>query len=219
MVDDVRAPASQPADASPGAGLVATRNAFPAWVRNATTLAGKLATAGRVSAAPRRHEPPLRRHHRWRDVLARLHRCRRRWPGPRGRGAGLNRRRRDRGGADLPPRLCPGYRAGNAAPPAGQHRRRCPVAHRGRREFRSVNAHAEMLLRRALTDAGRMPKRAGPLPRRGCPRANAPNRLGSSSGSGRARRGSEGEPSAQCANDRLLRARLQELAEASDTPR
>ena len=37
-------------------------------------------------------------------------------------------------------------------------------------EFRSVNAHIEMLLRRALTDAGRMPKRAGPLPKRGRPR-------------------------------------------------
>jgi hypothetical protein len=36
-------------------------------------------------------------------------------------------------------------------------------------EFRSVNAQIEMLLRRALTDAGRMPKRAGPLPRRGRP--------------------------------------------------
>jgi hypothetical protein len=39
-------------------------------------------------------------------------------------------------------------------------------------EFRSVNAQIEMLLRRALTDAGRMPKRAGPLPRRGRPPAN-----------------------------------------------
>jgi hypothetical protein len=37
-------------------------------------------------------------------------------------------------------------------------------------EFRSVNAHVEMLLRQALTDAGRMPRRAGPLPRRGRPR-------------------------------------------------
>jgi len=37
-------------------------------------------------------------------------------------------------------------------------------------EFRSVNAHVEMLLRRALTDAGRMPKKAAPLPRRGRPR-------------------------------------------------
>ena len=36
-------------------------------------------------------------------------------------------------------------------------------------EFRSVNAHIEMLLRRALRDAGRMPKRAGPLPKRGRP--------------------------------------------------
>jgi len=40
-------------------------------------------------------------------------------------------------------------------------------------ELRSVNAHIEMLLRRALTDAGRMPN-AGPLPRRGRP--SAPSR-------------------------------------------
>ena len=39
-------------------------------------------------------------------------------------------------------------------------------------EFRSVNAHVEMLLRRALTEAGRMPKQAAPLPRRGRPRAS-----------------------------------------------
>ena len=37
-------------------------------------------------------------------------------------------------------------------------------------EFRSVNAHIEMLLRRALTDAGRMPKQAAPLPKRGRPK-------------------------------------------------
>jgi hypothetical protein len=37
-------------------------------------------------------------------------------------------------------------------------------------EFRSVNAHIEMLLRRALTDAGRMPKQARALPKRGRPR-------------------------------------------------
>jgi hypothetical protein len=36
-------------------------------------------------------------------------------------------------------------------------------------ELRSVNAQVEMLLRRALTDAGRMPKEARPLPRRGRP--------------------------------------------------
>ena len=36
-------------------------------------------------------------------------------------------------------------------------------------EFRSLNAHVEMLLRRALSEAGRMPKRAGPLPKRGRP--------------------------------------------------
>jgi hypothetical protein len=36
-------------------------------------------------------------------------------------------------------------------------------------EFRSVNAHIEMLVRRALEDAGRMPSRAGPMPKRGRP--------------------------------------------------
>jgi hypothetical protein len=39
-------------------------------------------------------------------------------------------------------------------------------------EFRSANAQIEMLLRQALTEAGRMPKRAGPLPRRGRPPAS-----------------------------------------------
>ena len=41
-------------------------------------------------------------------------------------------------------------------------------------EFRSVNAQVEMLLRQALTEAGRMPKQAAPLPRRGRPRAGEP---------------------------------------------
>jgi hypothetical protein len=36
-------------------------------------------------------------------------------------------------------------------------------------EYRSLNAHVEMLLRHALTEAGRMPKKAGPLPHRGRP--------------------------------------------------
>jgi hypothetical protein len=36
-------------------------------------------------------------------------------------------------------------------------------------ELRSLNAQVEMLLRRALSDAGRMPKHAAPLPRRGRP--------------------------------------------------
>ena len=36
-------------------------------------------------------------------------------------------------------------------------------------EFRSLNAHVEMLLRRALDDAGRMPQQAEPMPRRGRP--------------------------------------------------
>jgi hypothetical protein len=36
-------------------------------------------------------------------------------------------------------------------------------------DLRSLNAHIEMLLRRALGDAGRLPKKAGPLPQRGRP--------------------------------------------------
>ena len=36
-------------------------------------------------------------------------------------------------------------------------------------ELRSVNAHIEMLLRRALSGAGRMPADTSPLPRRGRP--------------------------------------------------
>ncbi len=40
-------------------------------------------------------------------------------------------------------------------------------------EFRSVNAQIEVVLRRALGEAGRMPKQAAPLPRRGRPRATA----------------------------------------------
>ncbi|MGD0441647.1 MAG: hypothetical protein ABSB52_13610 [Acidimicrobiales bacterium] len=36
-------------------------------------------------------------------------------------------------------------------------------------EFRSTNAQIELLLRRALDDAGRLPKKAGPLPKRGRP--------------------------------------------------
>jgi len=40
-------------------------------------------------------------------------------------------------------------------------------------EFRSVNAQIEVLLRRALSDAGRLPKQAAPLPKRGRPRAKS----------------------------------------------
>jgi hypothetical protein len=36
-------------------------------------------------------------------------------------------------------------------------------------EFRSLNAHVEMLLRRALAEASRMPKQAAPIPKRGRP--------------------------------------------------
>ncbi len=41
-------------------------------------------------------------------------------------------------------------------------------------EFRSVNAQIEMLLRQALTDAGRMPKHANAIPQRGRPPARRP---------------------------------------------
>ncbi|MGO9750964.1 MAG: toxin-antitoxin system HicB family antitoxin [Solirubrobacteraceae bacterium] len=36
-------------------------------------------------------------------------------------------------------------------------------------DLRSLNAQIEMLLRRALDDAGRMPRQAGPMPKRGRP--------------------------------------------------
>ena len=36
-------------------------------------------------------------------------------------------------------------------------------------ELRSVNSQMEILLRRALAEAGRMPKRVAPVPRRGRP--------------------------------------------------
>jgi len=43
-------------------------------------------------------------------------------------------------------------------------------------ELRSVNAQIEVLLRRALSDAGRLPKQAAPLPKRGRPRATPAGR-------------------------------------------
>jgi hypothetical protein len=46
------------------------------------------------------------------------------------------------------------------------------LAHWAVDEFRSLNAQIEMLLRRALDDAGRLPKSAGPLPKRGRPRSD-----------------------------------------------
>jgi hypothetical protein len=36
-------------------------------------------------------------------------------------------------------------------------------------DLRSLNAQIEVLLRRALDDAGRLPKQANPIPRRGRP--------------------------------------------------
>lgn len=45
-------------------------------------------------------------------------------------------------------------------------------------ELRSVNAQLELIIRRALTEAGRMPRSAGPLPKRGRPTSKvAPNEL------------------------------------------
>ena len=41
-------------------------------------------------------------------------------------------------------------------------------------ELRSTNAQIEFLLRRALTDAGRMPSRAGQMRRPGRPPSGAP---------------------------------------------
>jgi hypothetical protein len=38
-------------------------------------------------------------------------------------------------------------------------------------ELRSVNAQIEVVLRRALTDSGRMPRAARPIPARGRPKA------------------------------------------------
>ena len=41
-------------------------------------------------------------------------------------------------------------------------------------ELRSTNAQIEFLLRRALADAGRLPRQAGPMRRRGRPPARNP---------------------------------------------
>ena len=43
------------------------------------------------------------------------------------------------------------------------------IARWARDELRSTNAQVEFLLRRALTEAGRMPRQAAPMPRRGRP--------------------------------------------------
>lgn len=42
-------------------------------------------------------------------------------------------------------------------------------------DLRSLNAHIELLLRQALKAAGRSPKEAGPLPRRGRPAKEVPD--------------------------------------------
>ncbi len=41
-------------------------------------------------------------------------------------------------------------------------------------ELRSVNAQIELIIRRGLSEAGRMPGTAAPLPRRGRPRRQDP---------------------------------------------
>ena len=56
-----------------------------------------------------------------------------------------------------------------ADPPADRSRRPRPLRRWANDDLRSVNAQIEMLLRRALSDAGRMPKKAAPLPKRGRP--------------------------------------------------
>ncbi len=45
-------------------------------------------------------------------------------------------------------------------------------------ELRSVNAQIELLLRRALAEAGRMPAQSGPGARRGRPRKNSEHETG-----------------------------------------
>ncbi|MGB3438569.1 MAG: hypothetical protein WBA97_07420 [Actinophytocola sp.] len=54
-------------------------------------------------------------------------------------------------------------------------------------ELRSTNAQIEYLLRRALSQAGRLPDNAGKLPRRGRPPKDDPSGedLGSGNGGGR----------------------------------
>ncbi|MET9293771.1 hypothetical protein [Streptomyces sp. NPDC003077] len=57
-------------------------------------------------------------------------------------------------------------------------------------ELRSANAQIEFLLRRALSDAGRLPKDAGAIPRRGRP----PKAAGAGAGPDSAPGGAAGEP-------------------------
>ena len=44
-----------------------------------------------------------------------------------------------------------------------------PLARWAADDLRSLNAHVELLLRQALKAAGRAPREAGPLPKRGRP--------------------------------------------------
>ncbi|MGW7418043.1 hypothetical protein [Streptomyces sp. NPDC054863] len=45
-------------------------------------------------------------------------------------------------------------------------------------ELRSANAQIEFLLRKSLTDSGRLPKHTGPIPRRGRPPKQPPSEQG-----------------------------------------
>jgi hypothetical protein len=49
-------------------------------------------------------------------------------------------------------------------------------------DLRSLNAQIEVVLRRALSEVGRMPTQAGPVPRRGRPRAEEPPQKAESPG-------------------------------------
>jgi hypothetical protein len=60
-------------------------------------------------------------------------------------------------------------------------------------ELRSTNAQIEFLLRRALSEAGRLPDAAGGLPRRGRPRKRPPDGPGAVEPGG-AGEGGRGEP-------------------------
>ncbi|GAA1091373.1 hypothetical protein [Nocardiopsis composta] len=51
-------------------------------------------------------------------------------------------------------------------------------------ELRSTNAQIEFLLRRALTDSGRMPRNAGAIPRRGRPAKKSDDEDGGAGGTG-----------------------------------
>ena len=75
-----------------------------------------------------------------------------------------------------------GEQAGDSAPKRGAERKSVllrldPAVHSALQrwaadDLRSVNAQVEVLLRRALAEAGRAPATPAPIPRRGRPRAS-----------------------------------------------